>query len=334
MKKTYRVEENVPSHGKPRYFLVKDIRVRDKKRKVRKYLGTDRPTPEDVRMYSEMHAYEMERRSVQKKAEMSAGFYSLDRLDYSKIKALEELRFLHETVKGLMTSSELEAYEENLEISYVHGTTFIEGNTLTVREARNLLTYGIAPKGKSLREIYEVQNYKKVMLHRNSYKGKVTVDFIKELHSVIMDNIDLESAGLLRRTDDFGIVGYEGLLCPASLIEEELDKTIQDFYSGLKEGKHPFELAIFFHHNFEAIHPFADGNGRVGREILNHMLIRNRYPRILVLPKDRERYLEALKNGDEEKIPEMVDIFYDLLMEQWHDTLHNNLKSLVGKSNG
>ncbi|MCK4443253.1 MAG: Fic family protein, partial [Thermoplasmata archaeon] len=242
--------------------------------------------------------------------------------------------FLHQTVQGLLTSSELESYEWEFEIAYVHGTTYIEGNTLTIREARNLLTHGITPKGKSLREIFEVQNYKKVLLYRNSYKGKVTIEFIKELHSIIVDNIDLESAGLFRRTDDFGIVGYDRTLCPASLIEEELDEAIRDFYSGLKEGKHPFELAVVFHHRFESIHPFADGNGRVGREVLNHMLVRHRFPRILILPKDRERYLDALKHGDEESASEMVKIFCNLLIEQRYDILENNLKSLVGKPKG
>lgn len=332
VKKAYRVEENVPSNGNPRYFLVKDIRVAGKKRKVRKYLGTDSPSPEDALLYGKMHAHEIELRAVRKKAEMSAELYLPENLDHSKIKALEEIRFLHGTVKRLMTSSELEAFEENLEISYVHGTTFIEGNTLTMREARDLLTRGVAPKGKSLREIYEVQNYRKVLLYRNSYKGKVTIDFVKKLHSIIMDNIDMESAGLFRRTDDIGIVGYGGLLCPASLIKEELDNAIQAFYSGLEEGSHPFELAVVFHHNFETIHPFADGNGRVGREILNHMLTSKKYPRILVLPRDRERYLEALKSGDEEKITEMVEIFYDLLMEQHHDILLRNLKGLLPES--
>jgi Fic family protein len=109
-----------------------------------------------------------------------------------------------------------------------------------------------------------------------------------------MNNIDDESAGAFRRTDLIGIEGCEIRLCPSIEIESELKNIIYHYYTRLDEGYHPFEEAILFHHDFEMIHPFSDGNGRVGREVLNFMLMREGYPKLL-LGYPREDYIQALE---------------------------------------
>jgi Fic family protein len=127
-------------------------------------------------------------------------------------------------------------------------------------------------KGKALREINELQNFKKVKSFRDKYRGNVTIDFIRMLHSLIMSNIDFELAGAFRRTDDVWIQGCELGVTPAELVESELRQAINRYYEKLEKKLHPFEAAALFHYDFELIHPFTDGNGRVGREIFNYML--------------------------------------------------------------
>jgi Fic family protein len=70
---------------------------------------------------------------------------------------------------------------EEFEVSYIQGTTAIEGNTLTLREACDLLYSGIPPQGKSLREMNEVQNFKKMTAYRQRHNKKIDVNFIKQL---------------------------------------------------------------------------------------------------------------------------------------------------------
>ena len=118
-------------------------------------------------------------------------------------------------------------------------------------------------------------------------------------------------------------------MAPSILIEEELLKIIDEYYTKLNEGKYPFEEAVIFHYKFEMVHPFTDGNGRVGREIFNYLLTRSRYPKLLFLGKDRDTYIKALQFGNEEKYADMVQIFVNLIISQRLPILKTNLKKVV-----
>ena len=61
---------------------------------------------------------------------------------------------------------------------------------------------------------------------------------------------------------------------------------------------YPLELAFKFHQQFEKIHPFADGNGRVGRMLLNYILIKAGYYPIIIRKTHRNHYLKALQAAD------------------------------------
>ena len=87
-KKPYRVEVNYPKTGKPKYFLVKDVKVKGKKRKARKYLGTTPPTAEDIDHYREKYAYQIELKAAQKRAAISSTFYQSQHLTQNEIKSV------------------------------------------------------------------------------------------------------------------------------------------------------------------------------------------------------------------------------------------------------
>jgi len=324
------VEVNYSKGGKPRYFLVKDIKVKGKKRKVAKYIKTgEAPTNEELESFKREHAYELELKAARKKAELSAEHYSSNLLRKETIIDLEELKFVYQRFEELLTVNEAEVYERDFEVNYVSGTTKIEGNTLTLEQTKDLLLAGIFPKDKSSREIYEVDNFKKVIRYRNSYRRKVNLDFIRNMHALVMDNIDVESAGTFRRTDDVIIAGCSMDLAPAAVIEDELVQAIDEYYSDLKAGRHPFEAAIIFHYQFETIHPFTDGNGRVGREVLNFMLMKERFPKLLFLGKDRELYISALRMGNDGRLDEMVSSLAELILSQRMDILVRNLEKVI-----
>jgi fido (protein-threonine AMPylation protein) len=328
-RKPYRVEVTYPSKGKPQYFLVKDIKVRGNKRKIRKYLGVIPLSTADKNAFRKKYAYEMEMRAAIKKAELSAAFYNSQCLSKSQVIDIETIRSIYNTFTELLTTSEIEVYERNFDVKYIQGTTSIEGNTLTLQQTQDLLIDGLMPKNKSLREINEVQNFKKVKTYRDKYRGKVSIDFIRTLHSLIMSNIDIQSAGTFRRTDEVWIQGCDLRLSPKELIENDLKKAIDTYYEGLEKGMHPFEVAVLFHHEFELIHPFTDGNGRVGREIFNYMLKKGGYPKLLFLGSDRDKYIESLRLGNEDKHSEMIQIFFDLIYKQRYHILIENLKNVV-----
>lgn len=329
MKPVYGIEEHSSSTGSSQFYLVKHVKVKGKKFKIRKYVGALRPNNSEIKDLSSKHAFEIESKAARKKAEYSAGVFEYDYLSKEQVMKLETVRHLYHSVWKLLSVSEIEAYEQDFEIAYVHGTTTIEGNTLSLNEASKLWNYGILPKNKNLREVHEVENFKKVLKLRNTYKGRVSIDFIKKLHALILDNIDYEMAGVFRRTDNIGIQGCDVILTPSALIEEELECEINDHYAALMADKHPFERIILFHYRFERIHPFNDGNGRVGREILNYMLTKAGYPRMLFLGKDRDSYIGSFDSGDANDFPEMISTYVDLIIGQREKILKKNLKELT-----
>jgi Fic family protein len=326
----YSVKILYQKNRKERFYLEKKIRYGDKRFSVLRYLcsGTH-PSEQEMRYYQKKYGLELEQKAAKKIGQLSIGKFKLNYLNPDVISNLEGLKYLYRRFTELVTGAELAAYNDNFEIHYVHGTTSIEGNTLTLKQASDLLVHGIVPGSKSLREVNEVQNFVNVKRFRDSYKSKVNLEFIKSLHALIMHNIDNESAGYFRRADNIGIQGCDLQLCPSSEIPESLSRIIDYYYRRINEGYHPFEEAAMFHYFFEMIHPFTDGNGRVGREILNYMLLKNKYPKLLFLGGDRDRYISALKLGNDNNYSEMVSIFANVILEQNTNALLANLEKLV-----
>lgn len=304
--KKYRLEK-VEQNGINRYNLVKDVRFKEKKSKVRKAI-TD---PKNA-AFSNFDS-ELEKKAVFKKAELSSDYYIYDYLEKSNVLSLEEKRWLFNEFFKLLSADDVIQYEKKFETDYIHGTTAVEGNTLSLSEVSDLLEYGISPK-KNLREINEVQNFTKTREFTNHFSGKITVAFIKKIHSMITDKI-LENSGRFRNTG-VGIIGCDLQHTPPELIEEELDELIRDFYEILQNKKYPFEQIMIFHYRFETIHPFSDGNGRVGREIMNYLLRKEKYPQFIINNENRPEYLFAMRTGDEQKTEEMVQIFYQMYLKQ------------------
>jgi|CZCB01.1.fsa_nt_gi Fic family protein len=325
----YRIEKKSLPSGELGYYLVKDIRVGRKKAKVTSYLGEEAPRPDTIDAIVREHYLKLELKAAYKKAELSSSQYLIDYLDEKKgkelLELLEKTKYLCLALDSLLYDDEMEEYEKQFELQYVHGTTSIEGNTLSLNDVRLLMEEGIAPSGKDLREMFEVLNFKEVKKYRDHYKKKVTLDFIKKIHSLVMNNIQPESAGVFRRIDSIGISGRDFQLTPAIEIENELQEIIDEYYARVESGYCPFFEALVFHHKFELIHPFTNGNGRVGREVLNYMLMREKCPRLLFLGKDRGKYLSALMKADDGDYGSMI---YDMAMLIIDQRLHSVQKQL------
>jgi len=294
------------------YYLAKTIRVNDRVLKIRKKIGAVRPSPEEESDIVSKPNLALEIKALEKKISIGGMSYVTKYLQPDEIRRLEKSRHWGYMSSLFLTASELEHISLTSEVEYVHGTTAIEGNTFSLRQVDDLLQKKVVPSGKTLREINEVQNYEVVQEYRASYKGKVTVPFIRKLHGIILEKIDTDS-GSFRRMDSIGIRGVDIAVCPAILIESELGIIIDEYYSNIKAGGHPFEEAVIFHYRFEMIHSFIDGNGRVGREVLNHMLTRAGFPRLVVALTDREKYLNALQSGNQERYNAMLADFIDIL---------------------
>lgn len=183
---------------------------------------------------------------------------------------------------------------KNFIIEYAYNTTSIEGNTISLEQARNLLVEGLTPENKTLREIYDLQNTEKMFFELLSSQEKLSHDFIIKIHDNLLENIDARKG---YRKMDIRVIKSNFDATPAAYVKTDMDLLL-NWYEKNKEKLHPLVLAIIFHHKFEKIHPFADGNGRTGRMILNYILLKNNFPPLIILKKTRSDYLEVLRKAD------------------------------------
>ena len=177
----------------------------------------------------------------------------------------------------------------------VFNTNAIEGNTLTLRDTDLLLNKGITPSGKNLREINDHLNAKQAFEFILQKKPKITRETILKLHAILLSNIDTRAG--YYRTHNVRVFGANFETSPAEYVKADTD-IILKWFRKAKRSLHPLILAAAFHHKFEKVHPFYDGNGRTGRMLLNLILIKNKLPPLIVSNAQRKRYYNALSEAD------------------------------------
>ena len=210
----------------------------------------------------------------------------------------------------------LEKRERDFTIKFTYNTNAIEGNSISLIETAAMLEKKVTPKGKNLREIYEIFNTEKALNFLNSYKGDLSKRVILHFHKIMMTNIDDEEAGKIRNYP----VGIEGAnWMPPN--EKEVKGRFEEFlqwYSKNKRKLHPIELAAIAHIKFIEVHPFGDGNGRVARLIINLILMKNGYPPLNIKVKDTIPYVKLLQHTQNtQKFDELVDWFLHKLGEEY-----------------
>lgn len=166
-----------------------------------------------------------------------------------------------------------------------------------MRETQVVIEQGITIGGKSLREHIEVTGTSSGFEHiwKNAADGKkIDEELVCELHRLVTAQL-VESPGKYR---DHNVMIKGARKQPPSfeLVPKYMGKFIKKFNSLAGD---PIILSTYLHHRFVAIHPFSDGNGRVGRLLLNFYLMSNGYPPITLQKTERKQYYSTLMAGDE-----------------------------------
>ena len=107
---------------------------------------------------------------------------------------------------------------------------------------------------------------------------------------------------------------------PPEQVASELDRMFQ-LYRECENKAHPLLCAAWLHHAFVQIHPFADGNGRTGRALMNWHLMRRGWLPLAMADCDRSRYFEAMRRGDEHDLGALVDYLCELACAGMHQVV-------------
>jgi fido (protein-threonine AMPylation protein) len=257
-------------------------------------------------------------------------------LNADQIKSSWRFSIAKATLGMIPQPDRFERYRQEFRVRHVSNTTKIEGNTLSRAETRKILDEGLTPKNKELREVYEVDNYRRVLPFVQGFKGPVSKENIRFLHALITDRIDEAMPGAFRKTNDIGITGTNTPdLVPAAAIETELEMLLR-WIQNQWTVRHPLEIAAMAHQRFEVIHPFADGNGRVGRELVNIILNQSCLTSVSlgggVQGIEREQYIAALKSADSKDFRPLVDLMAKALRIEESELLEGLSKSATEPS--
>ncbi len=176
--------------------------------------------------------------------------------------------------------------------NFTYESNAIEGSSLTLKDVSIVMFENRSLQGKDLREIWETKNSREVMEKILKKKFKITESDIIKMHKLLMKNID-SRLGYKQFPNE--ILGSDVKLTLPEKVNLEM-KNLIDWYEKNPQKLHPLQMSALFHGKFEKIHPFADGNGRVGRFIITAMLVNNGYPPMIIRKTQRDAYIKTLED--------------------------------------
>ena len=210
----------------------------------------------------------------------------------------------------------------------VYNSNAIENSTLTLEDTEDILIRDQIRTDHEIREIYEAKNLAKAMEYLiDNPEREISIELILKLHRMLLTSINDDIAGRFRSGKEWVRVGAHIGANPEFV--NDLMYELVKKYASTDGGDYFLEKIAYFHAEFENIHPFGDGNGRIGRLITNEQLDLLGLPPILIPNKSKlKEYYPALdtyvKTGRTDKLTEL---FANLTIE----ALHRRIAKLTAK---
>ena len=203
----------------------------------------------------------------------------------------------------------------------------IEHSTLTLEETEKILLQIDLDRFISEREIFEAKNLARVVTYidKKAKEQDLSLDVILLLHQMLVSNIRDNVAGRFRRDNEYVRVGSHIAPAPQEVIGLLL-KMLVEYHATSHENI--IKRLAKLHLTFEHIHPFVDGNGRIGRVINNYLLIREGFVPINIKFIDRKKYYEAFREFDGGS---MTTIMEEIIGKALTNSYHKRLAYLEHK---
>lgn len=297
--------------GKKYFYLVKNVRLKQGSwKQFKRYIGKELPNKQELDLIIsefEEHVKQATRSKFSYLANHEVEFVD-------KINDQFWQRF-----KKLNPQEQLD-WDRNFLVVFTYNTNSIEGSTLTLKETYKLLEENVAPK-KDYDDIVETKAAEKCLTfireNCNEFNEKVLLD----LHFQYFKESKQYIAGKYK-TKPNRVLNAKFETTPPELVPTEIKFFFSEFEKN-KKKMHPIELAAWVHWKMEKIHPFQDGNGRIGRLVMNQILCKNKYAMIDIKTKNKHSYYTALEKSDKQNNAEPLA---RLLVKRFTAQYKNSLK--------
>ncbi len=273
-----------------KYYLSHSFREGNKVHKIRKFLGSN--INESVLQERKVKAESLILEEIRK--------YNVIRDPLKFEISIKEIEFVKKLEKSIpiqishLSEKQWQVFSE----LFTYNTNAIEGSELNSLEVKEVLEQDNWPKDKSKQDIAEAYGVNEAITYIRETKEHISIDLILKIHKIVFNN-SKSFAGELRKPGEevivrnrLGEILHEG--APQSRVLFLLKELVK-WYDKHKKTYPALILAAVVHDQFENIHPFRDGNGRVGRILLNNILIKHDLPPINIDLKNRSEYYESLQ---------------------------------------
>lgn len=204
------------------------------------------------------------------------------------------------------TEADIDLRLDSFRILFAYHSGKIENPEISYHDTREIFENGrVVNFTGSPRAIFEQRNQKlcyDFLKPRILAREPITIELVKETHAILTAGTYDETRYIQQgeRPGAFKKHDYVTGIEEVGSLPEDVEHDMQELLATLQElaGKDPLKTATYFHVRFEYIHPFADGNGRVGRTLLNYLLMTRDHPPLIVYDEDKRDYYAALEQYD------------------------------------
>jgi Fic family protein len=307
-------------NGYEYYYLTRSVRMPDGSVKtIQKLVKDNRSSPAAL---EKKHAEYF----IGKEKELFTAYalenYETDPI-YTKaqVEKIEAIKVDYAYTLRNFSKEQLKDVFDRFTANFTYESNALEGNSLTLKDVAMVFD-GRTVEGKDLREVYEARNSRKLMGQVLKGKYKVREKDIIKMHRQLMRDIDARTG--YKKLPNY-ILGSSVKLSPPEKVEEEM-KALLEWHDEALKHLHPLKVSALFHGRFERIHPFEDGNGRVGRFLSNMILLECKYSPLIIRKTQRESYIKCLEDFHRGYTANLERLFLEKYKKTYEDLFAAYLK--------
>jgi len=275
--------------GKPYFYLSEQVRIKGKYKKIQVYLG--KYIPKDLTEFS----FRLARKEKELIKKYIGELFIIEKnFNKEQIEKIESLRLDFKYKIFNLPAFKTEQIWTRYAVQFIFESNAIEGSKLSQAEVSSIVKRKYLKKTIERREIKEVKNSIAAFNLIRHGEFKLNQHQIINLHKLLVEGLGVKTG-----YKKAAVIVNNKPTTPAGRVRAEMGLLLKWRQDNKKSRRHPLAIAADFHQRLEYIHPFEDGNGRVGRLLFNLILFQYGYPPILFLYKNRQAYFNALNQADE-----------------------------------